>query len=192
MGSFVGGGDCRRNQAGVALILALLILLILTLLGISAIQTTTFETSIAGNLRIYNLAFNAADGGIDSFRGMLSLPSGDPNRRLIETVTDLPMRLAPIYIGESICKLQIEDISDREEEEGKTYKVYTIRSVGVVPNAAASSTVTIEAVVEAGTSEAAPPDEVSLTSTPAHAEQEGGMKVAHPTPVRLRSWREIF
>jgi len=46
-----------RNNQGVSLVIALVILLVLTLIGISAISTTTFETNIAGNERLYNRAF---------------------------------------------------------------------------------------------------------------------------------------
>jgi hypothetical protein len=68
-----------KNQKGVSLVIALMILLVLTLLGISAISTTTFETNIAGNERLYNRAFYTADAGVDYFfsRGnfYISLPN---------------------------------------------------------------------------------------------------------------------
>jgi hypothetical protein len=183
---------CRRDQRGVALILALLVLLILTLLGINAIQTTTFEASIAGHLRVYNLAFNAADGGIDSFRGMLSLPSGHPNRRIIDHVAGFPSTLPPIAVGESICRIRIQDVSDREED-GVTYKVYTIRCEGVAPGLPVSGEVAIEAVIEAeGTEPTANPPVPPIGSP--------GVKTSSSEPVtppvsmrpRIRSWREIF
>ncbi len=53
-----------REKKGVALIIALLMLLVLTLIGISSISTTTFETSISGNERIRTDAFYAAEAGI--------------------------------------------------------------------------------------------------------------------------------
>jgi Tfp pilus assembly protein PilX len=46
--------DRLKSQTGVSLVMALLILLVLTLIAISAISTTTFETNIAGNERLYN------------------------------------------------------------------------------------------------------------------------------------------
>ena len=55
------------NSRGVALIVALLVLLVLTLIGISAISTTTYETNIAGNERLYNRSFYSADAGVDYF-----------------------------------------------------------------------------------------------------------------------------
>ena len=50
-----------RSEKGVALILALIMLLILTFIGISAISTTTFETNISGNERVGTDAFYASE-----------------------------------------------------------------------------------------------------------------------------------
>jgi Tfp pilus assembly protein PilX len=62
-----------QSQQGVALIIAVMILLILTVLGIFAITTSTLETRIAGNERVLKDAFYAADGGIDCGRMVISL-----------------------------------------------------------------------------------------------------------------------
>ena len=53
-----------KKKKGVALIIALLMLLVLTLIGITSINTTTFETSISGNERVRADAFYAAEAGI--------------------------------------------------------------------------------------------------------------------------------
>jgi hypothetical protein len=58
-----------HEQKGVSLIIALLALLVLTFIGISAISTAVFEISIAGNERVYNDAFYIADAGVDFFYG---------------------------------------------------------------------------------------------------------------------------
>jgi hypothetical protein len=49
------------NEKGVALVIALIMLLILTFIGISAISTTTFETNISGNERVGTGAFYASE-----------------------------------------------------------------------------------------------------------------------------------
>ncbi|MGQ9645245.1 MAG: pilus assembly PilX family protein [Thermodesulfobacteriota bacterium] len=54
-------GFILTNKKGVALVIALIMLLILTFIGISAISTTTFETHIAGNERAGTDAFYAAE-----------------------------------------------------------------------------------------------------------------------------------
>jgi len=66
------GSNILRNEKGFALIIALLILLVLTLIGISAISTSTFETSISGNERVGTDAFYAAEAGIQI--GLNQLP----------------------------------------------------------------------------------------------------------------------
>ncbi len=66
------GGSLLKNGQGLALIIALLILLVLTIIGISAINTATFETSISGNERVGTDAFYASEAGIQI--GLNQLP----------------------------------------------------------------------------------------------------------------------
>jgi hypothetical protein len=54
-----------RNQRGNALVFALLMLVVLTLLGIAALTTTTVELQIAGNDKVTKRSFYAADGGTE-------------------------------------------------------------------------------------------------------------------------------
>lgn len=50
-----------RAQKGAALVTSLMILFVLTLVGVSAMQTTTLEEKMSGNLRNTNIAFQAAE-----------------------------------------------------------------------------------------------------------------------------------
>lgn len=59
--SGVGHGN---RQKGAALVTSLIILLMLTLMGVAAMQTTTLEEKMAGNLRNENLAFQAAEAAL--------------------------------------------------------------------------------------------------------------------------------
>lgn len=68
------------NRKGVVIIIALLILLVLTLIGISAISTTIFDTSISGNERVGADAFYASEAGIQV--GISQLPDTTP---IVET-----------------------------------------------------------------------------------------------------------
>jgi Tfp pilus assembly protein PilX len=54
-----------RDQKGVALIVALIMLLVLTLIGMSSITSTFFESKISGNDRFGTAAFYASKGGVD-------------------------------------------------------------------------------------------------------------------------------
>jgi len=52
------------RQGGAVLVISLMILLILTLIGINAMTTATLEERMAGNLRDYNLALEAAETAV--------------------------------------------------------------------------------------------------------------------------------
>ncbi len=71
-----------NNENGSAIIIALLVLLALSIIGISALTTSRFETNVATNDILNKAAFYAADGGIEIGREMieqnLSCPSGFP------------------------------------------------------------------------------------------------------------------
>ena len=61
------------NQKGVAIIIAMVMLLVLTLIGLSSVFSTVYETKIAGNDRLGSAAFYAAVGGAEA--GVSNLPS---------------------------------------------------------------------------------------------------------------------
>ena len=52
------------KQQGFALVVALILLLVLTLLGLAAAQSTSLEERMAGNYRNHTLAFQAAEAGV--------------------------------------------------------------------------------------------------------------------------------
>jgi type IV pilus assembly protein PilX len=53
-----------QQQRGAALITSLIILLVLTVLGVSAMSTSSLEELMAGNLRDQNLSFQAAEAAL--------------------------------------------------------------------------------------------------------------------------------
>ncbi len=53
-----------RSQSGVALVVSLLLLLIVTLIGVSGMQTTVLEEKMAGNFKDKNIAFQAAEAAL--------------------------------------------------------------------------------------------------------------------------------
>ncbi len=59
------------NENGSAIVFAILILAVLTIIGISSITTSTIETKIDTNDRLYKTAFYAADGGTEVGREMI-------------------------------------------------------------------------------------------------------------------------
>jgi len=54
----------HNRQAGVTLVVSLVILVTMTLLGVTSIQSTRTEVAMAGNLREAGLTFNAAEAGL--------------------------------------------------------------------------------------------------------------------------------
>jgi len=60
-----------RNQRGNALVIALLMLVVLTLLGIAALTTSTVELQISGNDKVTRRAFYNADGGTETASELL-------------------------------------------------------------------------------------------------------------------------
>jgi Tfp pilus assembly protein PilX len=53
-----------ENQSGAALVIALVMMIVLTLIGLASIFTSTFEIKISGNKRCSTDAFYAADCGV--------------------------------------------------------------------------------------------------------------------------------
>ncbi|MGH8403161.1 MAG: pilus assembly PilX family protein, partial [Gammaproteobacteria bacterium] len=62
----------QATQGGFVLIVALILLLVLTLLGLAAAQSTSLEERMAGNMRDQNLAFQAAEAGLRAAETCLS------------------------------------------------------------------------------------------------------------------------
>jgi len=55
------------KQSGAALFVSLVILLVLTVIGLSAARRSTLQEKMASNLHVKNLAFNAAESAIGGF-----------------------------------------------------------------------------------------------------------------------------
>lgn len=93
-----------RDQRGVALVVALIMLLVLTLIGMTSISSTFYETKISGNDRFGAAAFYAAKGGVEV--GINRLPDtsaysgnigGDETYRSGRMATGSPQPL--LYVG---------------------------------------------------------------------------------------------
>jgi len=54
-----------KNEKGVVLVIALMMLIILTFIGISSISSSVFEAKISGNERFGSASFYAASGGVE-------------------------------------------------------------------------------------------------------------------------------
>jgi hypothetical protein len=136
---------CKRgfveNQRGASLVIALMIVLILTLIGISALQTTTHETNIAGNERLYNRSFYTADAGIDYFYATNDSYISVPNTGGAFESTEKGVNLGTDRFAVTWQKIG--------EVQGVPKKVeFLVTSVGISPSFPTAGRVTIEVIMD--------------------------------------------
>jgi hypothetical protein len=74
--------DQVRSEKGTALIISLLLLLVLTILALSLINTSTFEIGISGNEKISLEAFYAAEAGVQMALSQLPSMEAIPQTRI--------------------------------------------------------------------------------------------------------------
>lgn len=72
----------RKQQQGAALVIGLMVLLVVTLIGISSMSSTTTELKIANNMQTHNSAFQIAESAIrtviDPANGTVNWTLGTP------------------------------------------------------------------------------------------------------------------
>jgi len=74
-GSLVLPLTSLQAQTGVVLVISLIILLLLTIIGLSATQTTALEEKMAGNLRDKNLTFQVAESALRTAEQSIKPPA---------------------------------------------------------------------------------------------------------------------
>jgi len=131
--------DYLKNQKGIALVVALIMLLVLTFVGFAAVSLTSYESRIAGNERVYNNAFYASDGAIENFRGRVST-----GEFVYSVGTSGSYQVA---IGD--CLSNVSYRRWNRSEGGIDYAVFYVRSEGISPNFPTAGRVVIESIVEA-------------------------------------------
>jgi len=100
----------RRANSGAALVVGLILLLVLTLLAVSSMNTSTVELQMAANMQYGEKAFQAAEVGIErAFRsgaystvgGPLSgsVASGQPETYATSTAFDVNAGVTPVFSG---------------------------------------------------------------------------------------------
>jgi type IV pilus assembly protein PilX len=62
----------RKRQKGVALIISLVMLLLLTMITVTALQVTSLEHKMAGNMQEQNVAFQAAESALREAEGLIA------------------------------------------------------------------------------------------------------------------------
>ena len=96
----------RAAERGAALVVGLVLMLVLTVLGISGLNTATLELVMASNTQSQQLAFQAAETGIDLAVGNGSYPTAapvpfvsGPSRASMRCVTTTPVPDIAFSIG---------------------------------------------------------------------------------------------
>jgi type IV pilus assembly protein PilX len=69
----------HRRQRGTALVTSLLLLLILTVVGVTAMQVTRMQERMAGNTRDLNLAFQGAEAALRNGEDMIAAEAFAPS-----------------------------------------------------------------------------------------------------------------
>ena len=133
--------DSRIDQKGFALVIALIMLLVLTLIGFAAVNLTSYEARISGNERVYNNAFYAGDGGVENFRGRVST-----GEFVYSVATSGSYQ---VTIGDCVSNVTYSRSVMPSPGGGGDVAVFKITSEGVSPNVPVAGRVRIEAVVEA-------------------------------------------
>jgi len=108
----------RSWQTGATLVVGLILLLVLTVVGVSGMNTATMEVTMAGNTQFQNDAFQMAEDGIDtvlaqraySTGGNTTLPpTGDPDydrQAVTRFITTTPIPDAAFSMGVSTGSVQ--------------------------------------------------------------------------------------
>jgi len=135
-----------KQQEGMALVIALVMLLVLTIIGINAINTTVFETSITGNQRIYNTAFYGGDGGIDDFKATINPLDrrGIRDQILDSSITSYSDTIPGSNVTYNITTTYLGEVN----RGGVPYLVFRINSEGVAPNFPFAGRVSVETLEE--------------------------------------------
>ncbi|MCB1751740.1 MAG: pilus assembly protein PilX [Gammaproteobacteria bacterium] len=79
--------DCKR-QRGAVMITALMILLLMTIFGISTMDTNILEEKMAGNMRDRNTAFQAAESALRAAETWIAAQTSMPDVRDISNSSD--------------------------------------------------------------------------------------------------------
>jgi hypothetical protein len=131
------------SQRGAALVVALIMLLILTMLGIMALDASRHEVNIVGNQRVYNSAFYVAESGLDEFKTAPPVSNPAPS---------IPFTSPKSIGGGGNTYRYMSDWIGSRNDGGVPYKVFKVTTEGTAPNFPNAGRASIEAVIEVDSS----------------------------------------
>ena len=138
---------CLKNQkyshqAGFVLILALVLMAVMTLIGVSSMNNSNMELKATANARQHQFAFNSAQSLLEyavSATGVstagLDFQTSNPTPQPVSTTVDgVVVAGSAIFTG---CSVGVG--SSLEEGKGFSYNFFNVDAVGVNKNATATS-----------------------------------------------------
>ena len=128
-----------ENEKGSVTVLAVILLVLLTLLGMAALSTSSIETQIAGNELRYKLAFYAAESATayvawkPDLYGPDNITAGTPHYFPNPSSSPYVPELSPVFPAQSINATQsfngeVEYDSSASTPRGLGYSVGTFRA----------------------------------------------------------------
>ena len=143
-----------KSQRGIALYVALIMLLLMTLLGLAALQVSTMQERMAGNFNTLNLAFQSAEGQVRAMeyevqRTVLSTGFFPDNCAMADIQVWADGREPGD--GNSGCALEVsvgatESLVDLNTPENEVFKNYRVVSAGVDRAVNESTVVIVETI----------------------------------------------
>ena len=101
-----------NNERGVALVVAVLIMITATFLGVAAVMTSDIEIRISGNQRCSEKAFYAADSGVDrGLAWLLSLGPTPPDKSSLPTMGGTKHVFDPNHDPNCYSRYRITDVN---------------------------------------------------------------------------------
>ena len=95
----------RIRQSGAILVVSLLLLLVLTMLGLTAMQMTRMEERMSGNTRDRDIAFQGAEAGLREGEAQLETLTEEP----------IPCLAAPCFVWERGANEMIGELRDKDQ-----------------------------------------------------------------------------
>ena len=115
----------RRRQSGAVLITGLVLLLVLTLIGVTAMRSTTLEERMARNLREVNVAFQMSETGLSGGENWVNTSPVRP--------IGIPLAPKPDYVNNQVYALNNPyALSLHEPDKNKAWWDLNATSDGLV------------------------------------------------------------
>jgi hypothetical protein len=143
----------RKQEAGIALLLSIFVLLAISVVAIAMIIASGTESALAGNYRTSTSAYYAATGGLEEARSRM-LPK-NPNYFDVIVPTFFPALGTPLAVGQVRYILNPnggEVVAPLTQLNPATYpdSEYRLEFLGLDPTAATTQTITSTSALAAG------------------------------------------